>query len=198
MIFLLQTPISSAAVFLYPSCLPSCKLMSSKVNVPHAHAPSNKFECIELSSQRSNMHGVSVQYCSAPARGMATEKQIMMRINATKNISKITQSMKMVSAAKLRGDEARLRAAQPFNVSTKRRDKILAPPSSPPPLPISSVRDTYVSKCTHYVARLLVIIQLWFIYIVRQCCACHIRSKGRTAHVFLTWSMKMNNAGLGA
>ncbi len=40
-----------------------------------------------------------------------------MRINATKNISKITQSMKMVSAAKLRGDQARLDKAQPFNVS---------------------------------------------------------------------------------
>lgn len=48
---------------------------------------------------------------------MATEKQVMMRINATKNISKITQSMKMVSAAKLRGDQARLEKAQPFNVS---------------------------------------------------------------------------------
>lgn len=54
---------------------------------------------------------------SVAARGMATEKQIMMRINATKNISKITQSMKMVSAAKLRGDQARLAQAQPFNVS---------------------------------------------------------------------------------
>ncbi|CAM9630201.1 unnamed protein product [Laminaria digitata] len=49
---------------------------------------------------------------------MATEKQIMMRINATKNISKITQSMKMVSAAKLRGDQARLAQAQPFNAWT--------------------------------------------------------------------------------
>ncbi|CAN0269878.1 unnamed protein product [Ascophyllum nodosum] len=46
---------------------------------------------------------------------MATEKQIMGRIIATKNISKITQSMKMVSAAKLRGDQARLAEAQPFN-----------------------------------------------------------------------------------
>lgn len=54
---------------------------------------------------------------SVSVRGMATEKQIMMRINATKNISKITQSMKMVSAAKLRGDQARLEKAQPFNVS---------------------------------------------------------------------------------
>lgn len=56
-------------------------------------------------------------HSSVSVRGMATEKQIMMRINATKNISKITQSMKMVSAAKLRGDQARLEKAQPFNVS---------------------------------------------------------------------------------
>lgn len=54
-------------------------------------------------------------FASVVARGMATEKQIMGRINATKNISKITQSMKMVSAAKLRGDQARLAEAQPFN-----------------------------------------------------------------------------------
>lgn len=60
---------------------------------------------------------VGVVERSVAARGMATEKQIMMRINATKNISKITQSMKMVSAAKLRGDQARLAQAQPFNVS---------------------------------------------------------------------------------
>lgn len=59
-----------------------------------------------------DVHSISVS-----TRGMATEKQIMGRINATKNISKITQSMKMVSAAKLRGDQARLAEAQPFNVS---------------------------------------------------------------------------------
>ena len=58
---------------------------------------------------------------SVSVRGMATEKQIMMRINATKNISKITQSMKMVSAAKLRGDQSRLEKAQPFNVSARGR-----------------------------------------------------------------------------
>jgi len=49
------------------------------------------------------------------ARGMATEKQISMQINSTKNIKKITSSMKMVSAAKLKGDEMRLAAAIPFN-----------------------------------------------------------------------------------
>jgi F-type H+-transporting ATPase subunit gamma len=39
-----------------------------------------------------------------------------MRITATKNISKITKSMKMVSAAKLRGDQQRLAAGKPFAV----------------------------------------------------------------------------------
>lgn len=46
---------------------------------------------------------------------MATEKQLKIRINGTKNIAKITKSMKMVSAAKLRGDQARLAAANPFS-----------------------------------------------------------------------------------
>lgn len=48
-------------------------------------------------------------------RGMATEKQIWNQIQSTKNLSKITSSMKMVSAAKLKGDEQRLAAAEPFN-----------------------------------------------------------------------------------
>jgi len=49
------------------------------------------------------------------ARGMATEKQLFQQINSTKNIMKITSSMKMVSAAKLKGDENRLYAARPYN-----------------------------------------------------------------------------------
>lgn len=48
-------------------------------------------------------------------RGMATEKQIFNQIVSTKNIRKITASMKMVSAAKLKGDENRLAAAITFN-----------------------------------------------------------------------------------
>jgi len=51
---------------------------------------------------------------AAQKRGMATEKQLKLRINGTKNIAKITKSMKMVSAAKLRGDQQRLAAANPF------------------------------------------------------------------------------------
>lgn len=52
---------------------------------------------------------------SQQTRGMATEKQIWNQIQSTKNIKKITASMKMVSAAKLKGDELRLAAAIPFN-----------------------------------------------------------------------------------
>jgi F-type H+-transporting ATPase subunit gamma len=49
-----------------------------------------------------------------PQRGMATEQQLKARITGTQNIAKITKSMKMVSAAKLRGDQQRLNAARPF------------------------------------------------------------------------------------
>ncbi|CAI5738317.1 unnamed protein product [Hyaloperonospora brassicae] len=48
------------------------------------------------------------------ARGMATEKQILQRITGTSNIAKITKSMKMVSAAKMRGAENRMTAGRPF------------------------------------------------------------------------------------
>mmetsp|Transcript_9810 Transcript_9810/g.16172 ORF Transcript_9810/g.16172 Transcript_9810/m.16172 type:complete len:300 (+) Transcript_9810:133-1032(+) len=50
----------------------------------------------------------------AQFRGMATEKQLKERMIGTTNIEKITKSMKMVSAAKLRGDQNRLAAAIPF------------------------------------------------------------------------------------
>merc|ERR1719199_677960 len=47
-------------------------------------------------------------------RGMATEKQLQNRIQSTTNIMKITKSMKMVSAAKMRGEQARMAASTPF------------------------------------------------------------------------------------
>lgn len=58
--------------------------------------------------------GMALRAATMQTRGMATEKQLRMRITATENIAKITKSMKMVSAAKLRGDQARLTAANPF------------------------------------------------------------------------------------
>lgn len=44
----------------------------------------------------SQAHNVAQQQ----ARGMATLKSIQIRLKSVKNIQKITQSMKMVSAAK--------------------------------------------------------------------------------------------------
>jgi len=51
-------------------------------------------------------------------RSMATEKQLFDKMQSTKNIKKITSSMKMVSAAKLKGDETRLSLAKSFNLWT--------------------------------------------------------------------------------
>lgn len=47
-------------------------------------------------------------------RGMATLKQISMRLKSVKNIQKITQSMKMVSAAKYTRAERELKQARPL------------------------------------------------------------------------------------
>ena len=47
-------------------------------------------------------------------RGMATLKSISLRLKSVKNIQKITQSMKMVSAAKYARAERELRLARPF------------------------------------------------------------------------------------
>ncbi|KAK7588232.1 hypothetical protein V9T40_005477 [Parthenolecanium corni] len=49
-----------------------------------------------------------------PNRGMATLKSISLRLKSVKNIQKITQSMKMVSAAKYARAERELRAARPY------------------------------------------------------------------------------------
>lgn len=57
----------------------------------------------------------SLQSCRTGVRGMATEKQLKERMVATQNIEKITKSMKMVSAAKLRGDQNRLAVSKPFS-----------------------------------------------------------------------------------
>jgi len=48
------------------------------------------------------------------SRGMATLKDIRMRLKSVKNIQKITQSMKMVSAAKYARAERDLRQARPY------------------------------------------------------------------------------------
>jgi len=52
-------------------------------------------------------------------RGMATEKQIFEKMTSTKGIAKITSSMRMVAAAKLKQDEKRLAAGKDFANWTK-------------------------------------------------------------------------------
>lgn len=47
-------------------------------------------------------------------RGMATLKTISLRLKSVKNIQKITQSMKMVSAAKYARAERDLKQARPY------------------------------------------------------------------------------------
>jgi F-type H+-transporting ATPase subunit gamma len=65
-------------------------------------------------SLNSSLRVVARAPVASAARGFATEKQIALRIVATSNLKKITASMKMVSAAKMRGDANRLNAAIPF------------------------------------------------------------------------------------
>merc|ERR1712141_517566 len=48
------------------------------------------------------------------ARGMATLKEISLRLKSVTNVQKITKSMKMVSAAKYARAERELRAARPY------------------------------------------------------------------------------------
>lgn len=50
---------------------------------------------------------------------MATLKQIQMRLKSVTNIQKITQSMKMVSAAKYARAERELRQARPYGDGVK-------------------------------------------------------------------------------
>jgi len=65
----------------------------------------------------------SVAQCSAvfqpQQRGMATLKIVALRLKSVKNIQKITQSMKMVSAAKYTRAERDLRAAKPYGAGAQ-------------------------------------------------------------------------------
>lgn len=70
---------------------------------------------IGIAAQRAARVVPRVASRAVIARGMATEKQIWNQIQSTKNIQKITSSMKMVSAAKLKGDENRRTSAIAFN-----------------------------------------------------------------------------------
>jgi len=57
--------------------------------------------------------------CAENARGMATLKDIRMRLKSVKNIQKITKSMKMVSAAKYARAERDLKPVKPFGAGAQ-------------------------------------------------------------------------------
>lgn len=56
----------------------------------------------------------TAQLNRVPARGMASEQQLKLRIATVSNVKKITSTMKMVAAAKLRGAQRSLEVARVF------------------------------------------------------------------------------------
>lgn len=84
-------------------------------------------------------------------RGMATLKAISIRLKSVKNIQKITQSMKMVSAAKYSRAERDLKQARPIGHGSKlfyERAEIAPLPEMPQKLIIAISSDRgEIFKC---------------------------------------------------
>ncbi|KAL4713694.1 hypothetical protein ACJJTC_004225 [Scirpophaga incertulas] len=77
-------------------------------------------------------------------RNMATLKAISIRLKSVKNIQKITQSMKMVSAAKYTRAERDLKAARPYGegaVQFYERAEVTAPEDDPKQLYVAMTSD---------------------------------------------------------
>ena len=77
-------------------------------------------------------------------RGMATLKAISIRLKSVKNIQKITQSMKMVSAAKYSRAERELRQARPIGEGAQQfyeKAEVAAPEETPQKLIIAMTSD---------------------------------------------------------
>lgn len=87
-----------------------------------------------------------------PQRGMATLKAISIRLKSIKNIQKITQSMKMVSAAKYSRAERDLKQARPLGVGTKtfyEQAEIQAPSEEPKKLVVAVTSDRGLCGAVH-------------------------------------------------
>lgn len=77
-------------------------------------------------------------------RGMATLKSISMRLKSVKNIQKITQSMKMVSAAKYARAERELKQTRPIGAGAGQfyeKAEVAAPEDTPQKLMIAMTSD---------------------------------------------------------
>jgi len=98
--------------------------------------------------------GMLVPLCAAQQqqRGMATLKAISIRLKSVKNIQKITQSMKMVSAAKYTRAERDLKQARPLGVGTAQfyeKAEIQAPETEPKRLIIAVTSDRGLCGAVH-------------------------------------------------
>ncbi|KAJ8925321.1 hypothetical protein NQ315_009151 [Exocentrus adspersus] len=85
-------------------------------------------------------------------RGMATLKSISMRLKSVKNIQKITQSMKMVSAAKYTKAERELKAVRPIGSGAQQfyeRAEIAPLPDVPQKLVIAITSDRGLCGAVH-------------------------------------------------
>lgn len=85
-------------------------------------------------------------------RGMATLKAISIRLKSVKNIQKITQSMKMVSAAKYSRAERELRQVRPIGDGAKQfyeKAEIAAPEDIPQKLVIAMTSDRGLCGAVH-------------------------------------------------
>jgi len=85
-------------------------------------------------------------------RGMATLKAISIRLKSVKNIQKITQSMKMVSAAKYSRAERDLRQARPYGESSKQffeKAEVSAEAEAPQKLIIAVTSDRGLCGAVH-------------------------------------------------
>ncbi|XP_017771879.1 PREDICTED: ATP synthase subunit gamma, mitochondrial [Nicrophorus vespilloides] len=89
---------------------------------------------------------------SQQQRGMATLKHISMRLKSVKNIQKITQSMKMVSAAKYTRAERDLKQARPIGEGSKlfyEKAEIESPVEKPKKLIIAVTSDRGLCGAVH-------------------------------------------------
>lgn len=85
-------------------------------------------------------------------RGMATLKAISIRLKSVKNIQKITQSMKMVSAAKYNRAERDLKQARPLGQGSKifyEQAEVKAPEDEPKKLFIAVTSDRGLCGAVH-------------------------------------------------
>ncbi|KAJ0171978.1 hypothetical protein K1T71_012741 [Dendrolimus kikuchii] len=86
-----------------------------------------------------------------PNRNMATLKAISIRLKSVKNIQKITQSMKMVSAAKYTRAERELKAARPYgegSILFYERAEVAPPEDDPKQLYVAITSDRAIPRLT--------------------------------------------------